>query len=63
MAIKKTVQKKSAVAKKAKTSSKAPAKKISPRKKKKMEAGAGYECLCVRSGSFSRQGMRMRRRL
>lgn len=44
MAIKKTVQKKTAVTKKVKTSSKTPAKKISPRKKKKMEAGAGYEC-------------------
>jgi len=41
---KKTAPKKTTVAKKVKTAPKTSAQKTAPKKKKKMEAGAGYEC-------------------
>ena len=44
MATTKTAPKKTVGSKKVKTAPKAPAKKTSPKKKKKMVAGAGYEC-------------------
>ena len=44
MATTKTAPKKTVGSKKVKTAPKAPAKKTSPKKKKKMEVGAGYEC-------------------
>lgn len=44
MAITKTAPKKTTVSKKVKTAPKPATKKTATKKKKKMEAGAGYEC-------------------